>query len=669
LTVESTNNRNQYDTNGTTGPWTVGFYFLTEGSLDVTYTDADGDATTLTLNTDYTVTGEGDPNGGTVTTTTAYAAGGLITILLNPSPLQETDYVETDSFPAASHERELDRLTQRDLQHDERFARSLHFAVSDTNNAELPTAPQRALKALTFDTDGNPVCTTPAAGTADALAAALLNNNLANTGVGLIGATQGVAYTSGLGRRFASEVFATDQPFGAIGDNSTDCYAAIQAALDYAGTQVQTILTNKVNIVSARVRLGRGRFKVSAPLLIPEGVTLEGESCSSSLILPTHTGIAVQMGSGTREYANVILRNLGIIGNRSGTLSYGLWTTTTTIGVSAINCIRGCSIENCFITQCQTSIKLENSYQFKVKDNYAIYALDYHIETDNLVSGEISGNRLDWSEKDGIFFNGTNVGDATISGVVERNAIQICWRNGIRAYDVVSLEIRSNFFEANYREATSGASHVYADINIETGPNNRGNSFLISCNYFTHGSSPDFDSYTAIRCNKAVAITMIGNVCTDSFYWRMMDVDSVNIGRIIALGNTFSNSNGKIAYDSDNTSGLIEEQDGTGVFTISELRAGGLRLLTTESSSNQDSDDKKTLFLLDCSGGAVTFELQTGDCLSGRVCIVKKIDGSANALNVTTQGAETIDGAASVSSTAAYATYRITSNGTNWFLI
>jgi hypothetical protein len=655
--------------NGATTVFPHSFTVLDADDFVATGTLA-GVVTTYVEGVDFTLSGVGTASGA-MTFPVAPVNGTVVTRWRDTAISRTTDYQDNGDLLAGTVNADFNRLyyvLQEIFNGGKGVPTSLRVPNGETVN-NLPAAADRALKTLTFDTDGNPVCTTPAAGTADALAAALLNNNLANTGIGLIGATQGVAYTSGLGRRFASEVFATDQPFGAIGDNSTDCYAAIQAALDYAGTQVQTILTNKVNIVSARVRLGRGRFKVSAPLLIPEGVTLEGESCSSSLILPTHTGIAVQMGSGTREYANVILRNLGIIGNRSGTLSYGLWTTTTTIGVSAINCIRGCSIENCFITQCQTSIKLENSYQFKVKDNYAIYALDYHIETDNLVSGEISGNRLDWSEKDGIFFNGTNVGDATISGVVERNAIQICWRNGIRAYDVVSLEIRSNFFEANYREATSGASHAYADINIETGPNNRGNSFLISCNYFTHGSSPDFDSYTAIRCNRAVAITMIGNVCTDSFYWRMMDVDSVNIGRIIALGNTFSNSNGKIAYDSDNTSGLIEEQDGTGVFTISELRAGGLRLLTTESSSNQDSDDKKTLFLLDCSGGAVTFELQTGDCLSGRVCIVKKIDGSANALNVTTQGAETIDGAASVSSTAAYATYRITSNGTNWFLI
>lgn len=655
--------------NGVTTSFPHNFTVLDDGDIVVTGELA-GATTTYVLGADYSVTGTGTSS-GSVEFTTAPANGTTVTRYRDTALIRDTDYQENGALLAQTLDNDFDRLwlAYQEVQYGSKTSvGSIRVPIGEMVNV-LPNKAGRALKSLTFDADGNPIASAPAAGTADALAAALIDTGSPVSGPALVNASQNQSYTTGLGKRFVADLFVSDHPFNAVGDNTTDCTAAIQAALNLAGTQLQTIITNKVNLVTARVRLGRGRFKISAPLLIPEGVILEGESPAASIIVPTHTGIAIQMGGNTREYANVIVRNLGLVGNRSGTLSYGAWTTTTTIGIYAENCIRGCAIQNCFITQCQTSIKTENSYQFKIRDNYCIYALDYHVETDNLVAGEISCNRFDWSEKHGIYFNGTNSGDATITAVVERNSIQICWRNGIWAYDVSSIEIRSNFFEGNYREASSGATHVYADVNFESGPNNRGNSFVVHCNYFTHGSGPNFDSYTAIRCNRAQAITMIGNVCVDSFYWRMMDVDNANIGRIIALGNTFSNSNGKITYDSTNTSGLFEEQDGDGVITISELRAGGLRLLPISSGSNQSTNDKQVVYLIDCSAGNRSVDLKSADCVSGRTYIIKKTDSGANSLTVTTEGAETIDGAATATSTAARVVFRVISDGTNWHLV
>ncbi|MEY5100616.1 MAG: hypothetical protein RJA36_3335, partial [Pseudomonadota bacterium] len=57
MTVSSSTNRVQYNTNGTTGPWTVPFYFLEDAHLAVTYTTSAGVETLLTLTTNYSVTG------------------------------------------------------------------------------------------------------------------------------------------------------------------------------------------------------------------------------------------------------------------------------------------------------------------------------------------------------------------------------------------------------------------------------------------------------------------------------------------------------------------------------------------------------------------------------------------------------------------------------------
>jgi hypothetical protein len=473
-----------------------------------------------------------------------------------------------------------------------------------------------------------------------------------------------------LANRFADVVNVLD--FGADPSASAETNTiAIQAALDYAAQIVQTIITNKVDIVKAKVIIPSGIYQTNATLLVGEGVTLEGASQSTSIIKPTHTGVAIQMGGSSREYSQVIIRNIGIIGNKSGTISYGLWTTTTTIGIYVQNCIRECSIQNCFITWCATSIKTENSYAFEINQNYLSTAIDYHIEADNLVGGRISGNRIDWSEKHGIYINGTNSVDETISLVIESNAIQICWKNGLWLYDVSSVTVQNNFFESNYREAVDGTTHVYADINIETGTNNRGYSFNIIGNFFTHGSSPDVDAYTAIRCNRAVCLNTTGNVCRDSYYWRFIDANNVNVQRIIALGNSYEGSFTKIAFDSSTTFGIIEEQLSDGTISIPKLSIGTLTYGTTITSSNGTTSEFKTAFLINCTSGNRQLNLRDIDCVPGRMYIVKKTDSGANVLSVTRESGstKTIDGATSITDNSAYAKITVISDGTNWFTI
>lgn len=163
MTVETDLDRAQYATNGTTGPWTVPFYFLANAELDVTYTNAAGVDTTLTLDVDFSVVGAGNPDGGTLTTTAGYVAGGRITILRDVPLTQETEYVDGDGFPAKAHERALDRLTMIAQQLRERVSRALSFGTGDTASAELPAAAQRAGYLLGFDANGAPMLTTSAA--------------------------------------------------------------------------------------------------------------------------------------------------------------------------------------------------------------------------------------------------------------------------------------------------------------------------------------------------------------------------------------------------------------------------------------------------------------------------------------------------------------------------
>lgn len=126
MTVSSTTSRADYNGNGVTTAFSVPFYFLEDSHLLVLKTNLTTNvATELTLTTDYTVTGAGNPAGGTVTCAAAPVTGYKVTILRNVPLDQQRDYVENDSFPAESHEEALDKLTMITQQQAEELDRAM----------------------------------------------------------------------------------------------------------------------------------------------------------------------------------------------------------------------------------------------------------------------------------------------------------------------------------------------------------------------------------------------------------------------------------------------------------------------------------------------------------------------------------------------------------------
>lgn len=156
MPLEDSTSRAQYETNGTIGPFAVPFYFLASAHLEVVYTDAAGAAQTLDLDVDYSVSGARVESGGSVTLTTAYAAGGTITILRNVPLTQLTDFEDADAFPASATEDGLDKLTMIAQQQDERLGRALMVAPGDVVLGALPGSAELAGRMLGFDTSGAP---------------------------------------------------------------------------------------------------------------------------------------------------------------------------------------------------------------------------------------------------------------------------------------------------------------------------------------------------------------------------------------------------------------------------------------------------------------------------------------------------------------------------------
>ncbi|MDI3201609.1 hypothetical protein [Pseudomonas shahriarae] len=111
MTVNTINSIAEFDTNGVTTSFPFYFKFLAAGDLVVNYIDPNGIGSTLILGTQYSVTGEGDDDGGSVITNAALAGPGKLVVSREMDPFQETSLRNQGDFLAEIHEDVFDKLT------------------------------------------------------------------------------------------------------------------------------------------------------------------------------------------------------------------------------------------------------------------------------------------------------------------------------------------------------------------------------------------------------------------------------------------------------------------------------------------------------------------------------------------------------------------------------
>lgn len=159
MTVSSNLAKQSYAGDGVTLAFSFPAYFLADADLTVILrVNATGVETTKILTTDYTVTGAGNPLGGTVTMVVAPAVGETLTIVRDPDALQGTDYVANDALPAEVLERGFDLLTMLIQRLQEVDARTMKYPETDSSSisAIIPSSVDRAGELLSFDSNGAP---------------------------------------------------------------------------------------------------------------------------------------------------------------------------------------------------------------------------------------------------------------------------------------------------------------------------------------------------------------------------------------------------------------------------------------------------------------------------------------------------------------------------------
>ncbi|HHJ4503815.1 TPA: phage tail fiber protein, partial [Raoultella ornithinolytica] len=111
MTVSTQVSRNEYTGNGVTTQYDFTFRILDKGHLLVQTLDAAENITTLTLGSDYSVTGVNRYPGGKVVLTTALPAGYKISIERKTPVTQETSIRNQGGFFPEIHEDAFDKLT------------------------------------------------------------------------------------------------------------------------------------------------------------------------------------------------------------------------------------------------------------------------------------------------------------------------------------------------------------------------------------------------------------------------------------------------------------------------------------------------------------------------------------------------------------------------------
>lgn len=146
-----------YDTDGASTVFSLAnLYFMQGADIRASWQPAGGDYADLENGHDFNISGDGRTGGGSLTTTTARAAGGKLHIWCATPIGQPEQYGEGDSFPSATHERAQDRdaMQARDI-----LRQVLHAIRAPDNEAPgnwvVGTKSARANKVLSFDDQGN----------------------------------------------------------------------------------------------------------------------------------------------------------------------------------------------------------------------------------------------------------------------------------------------------------------------------------------------------------------------------------------------------------------------------------------------------------------------------------------------------------------------------------
>lgn len=162
MTLPVNPNRVSYSANGTITAFAFPYRFFDEADLKVMLRSSGGDETSLTLDTDFSVSGADEDSGGTVSLITAPDSSQTVIIYRDVDLEQELDMQDLSAFPAEEVEREFDRQVAMAQRMDERLDRALVLSDADTSVTQtIPLLADRTGQFLGWDSSGRVIAGQP----------------------------------------------------------------------------------------------------------------------------------------------------------------------------------------------------------------------------------------------------------------------------------------------------------------------------------------------------------------------------------------------------------------------------------------------------------------------------------------------------------------------------
>jgi hypothetical protein len=305
--------------------YAVPFLFLENSHLSaIAKVIATGVETVVTL-TNHT--GTGDISGGTVRTAVAVPATSTLTISRTVPATQTTSYAEGGDFPAASHERALDKLTMLGQQIARSISRTVRLSDAAPETSPLPVLPNRF-----FGTD-NTGAIALVTGT-DAPAGTLTDANVASDAAIALSKLATGALPTGI------TVASANLVNGTIVDADIDAAAAIAyGKLDLDDSIVTGDLTDDA-VTTAKIDNGAViPTKLSQPFTQTAAVPTTSGSLIDFTAIPSWVKrITVAMNQVSTNGTSAVIIQLGDSGGIEATDYIGTGTAITatpTYGISS----------------------------------------------------------------------------------------------------------------------------------------------------------------------------------------------------------------------------------------------------------------------------------------------------------------------------------------------
>ena len=156
----------------------------------------------------------------------------------------------------------------------------------------------------------------------------------------------------------------------------------------------------------------------------------------------------------------------------------------------------------------------------------------------------------------------------------------------------------------------------------------------------------------------------------------------MGIGTIYTTTSALTVMNGNVGIGTWKPRGELDVEGTTSTFgnnvgigtwvpssTFTVMGSMAVKVLANQTS-NYLATASDNIILVNANSGAVNITLPLAASVTGREYIIKKTDSNTSfAVTITPNGADTIDGQSSVSTTLQYQSYTVVSDGTNWDII